>query len=621
MAVALVGTIGAASVGALSTAVTPAYGTGETRVAGNLLILYCTITGSATLPTTPSGWSIAKQVAGTSCSATVYYKVAAGNDAAPTIALVTGGYIVGQLAEFSGVAATTPLDQSGSATGTTSPVTATFAGADTTAGELIVACGADLRSVARASNDTWTGNHCTFILGGSNNGVSNLRHYSDAYAVATSSNAGADTAIMTLSIATSITGLAVAAVTFKLPPAQTISPTAVGRTPSVATPASVVPGAVSVNPLAVARTPSVATPASVVPGAVNVNPLAVARTPSIATPASVTNIIPAQSIAALAVASLAAVATPTAVTPGAVAVAALAVSRTPSVAQPASLTTGPVSIAALAVARSPVAATPASVTPGAVSVAALAVASTAAVAAPATIRSLFTITAQAVTRTPAVGQPASVTPGVVTIAAQAVQRTPQVGAPAAVTAGPVSILAGAVPSSASVAAPGSVTAPLAVHTIAALDVASVAAVGTPASVTQLAGPPQTISAQAAPSTASVATAEAVLPGPVTIYAEAVTGHPTVSRQPSLGDQIIEALAVDSVASVAIPTAIRAPVPQVVCRGRDAAWPTTLPKSRTQTIAALAVPSSASVAVPESVTVDTNYLTALCDLDEAFTLAA
>jgi hypothetical protein len=219
MAYALVGTIGTASQGAASAAVTPAFGTGESRVLGNLLICFVAISGVATLPTTPSGWSIGKQQAGTSCSATIYYRLAAGADTAPTIAAITSGVIAAQLAEFSGNLAASPLDQTGSASGTGSPLTGTFAAVDALSGELIVMTGADLRSIARASNDTWTSNNATITAAGNNNGATSTNHYSNGYGV-TTAKASADTAVMTLSTTNNITGLVLAAASFKvIPPA------------------------------------------------------------------------------------------------------------------------------------------------------------------------------------------------------------------------------------------------------------------------------------------------------------------------------------------------------------------------------------------------------------------
>jgi hypothetical protein len=217
MAYALVGTIGAATQGAASTSVTPAWGTSENRTAGNLLICFCSVTQISTFATPPSGWSQVQGGAGTLVSTTIFYKIAAGADAAPTIPLIGAGVISAQLAEFSGNSAT-PLDKTGSATATSSPITATFGSADTASGELIVMAGGDTRSLARSPNDTWTSNHATVTQAGSNNGVSSTDHYSFGYALATTSNAGANTAVMTCSVTTSLTGLSIATATFLLPP-------------------------------------------------------------------------------------------------------------------------------------------------------------------------------------------------------------------------------------------------------------------------------------------------------------------------------------------------------------------------------------------------------------------
>jgi hypothetical protein len=238
MAIALVGSVGVASQGAAGAAVTPAWGTSENRTAGNLLICWCTVTGVATLPTTPSGWSIGKQVAGTSCSATIYFKLAAGADTAPTIALITSGLIAAQLSEWSGALAF--VDQSGSSTGTASPNTATAGGANQATAELILMAAADFRSVARTTSDTWTSNDGTVTLAGSNNGVSSVNHYTEGY-IASSTATTAQTSVVTLSVATSITGIANVNVSFNVPAPKTPAPTSAsmtlsGATPTVSTP-------------------------------------------------------------------------------------------------------------------------------------------------------------------------------------------------------------------------------------------------------------------------------------------------------------------------------------------------------------------------------------------------
>lgn len=63
MAFARVGTIGTAVQGAAGAGVSPGWGTGQNRTAGNLLILCVSVAQTATLPTTPSGWTIAAELA------------------------------------------------------------------------------------------------------------------------------------------------------------------------------------------------------------------------------------------------------------------------------------------------------------------------------------------------------------------------------------------------------------------------------------------------------------------------------------------------------------------------------------------------------------------------------
>jgi hypothetical protein len=219
VAYALVGTIGTAVQGTAGAAVsTLAWGAGESRTTGNLLICFCSVTGSGTPAGAPSGWNQLSNRAGTSCSASIFYKIAAGADAAPTIGAITSGVIAAQLAEFSGNAAApdAALITAG-ASGTSSPITATLSAADTTSGELLLMSGGDFRSAARTPNDTWTSNHGTIIQAGNNNAASSANHYSFGYCF-TTSNSGADTAIMTASVTTSITGLVVYAQTFMLAP-------------------------------------------------------------------------------------------------------------------------------------------------------------------------------------------------------------------------------------------------------------------------------------------------------------------------------------------------------------------------------------------------------------------
>lgn len=135
---------GGIATGASGAAVTPAFA--ATTTVNHLLICCVSGSGVATIPATPSGWSLATSVGesgGTTpgCSA-IFYKIAAGSDTAPTIALITGQSWSAKLMEFSGNATVSPLDKVGSAgTATTLTWVMTASAADTAAGELVIAVG------------------------------------------------------------------------------------------------------------------------------------------------------------------------------------------------------------------------------------------------------------------------------------------------------------------------------------------------------------------------------------------------------------------------------------------------------------------------------------------------
>ena len=221
MTIALVGSVGAVSVGTSGAAVTPAWGTSENRTAGNLLLLHVAVTGSATLPTTPSGWSVGITRAGTSCSAAVFYKKAAGADAAPTVAAITSGIINARLSEFSGTAI--GLTLTSVASGTTSPQKATNASADPANGSLMVSTMALLRSSASTlATDTATYTNAT-ATSTSNSATSTASHYNFGYGLTTAhASANADSQAFTT---TSVTGVAVALATFREPLTATATAT------------------------------------------------------------------------------------------------------------------------------------------------------------------------------------------------------------------------------------------------------------------------------------------------------------------------------------------------------------------------------------------------------------
>lgn len=188
--IALVGTIGAVTTGASAAAITPAWGAGESRTAGNLLVLWLGCNQSGIAVVTPSGWSIAHQTTGGAVSSTtIYYKIAAGADAAPTVAGVTGGILHGQLAEFSGTASA-PLDGHAGANGTASPLVSTNAAVDATIGELMVSC--SIADYSTAATKTLTDTYTNATPTATNDAAtSTISHYDFAYGI-TTANAVAD---------------------------------------------------------------------------------------------------------------------------------------------------------------------------------------------------------------------------------------------------------------------------------------------------------------------------------------------------------------------------------------------------------------------------------------------
>lgn len=194
MAAALVGSKGTVSTGSSGGSVSPSFGAGENRTAGNLLVLWVAGFGTATLPTAPSGWSqVRAQGSGGKCSASVFYKVADGTEASSiTVSGVTSTVLSAQLAEFSGTITVAVADRSAGASGTTSPKAATNAAVDKFPKELVIA----LAAMHNASNATNTGAAHTLNNGAStnstnNNATSTTNHYDFAHGI-TTGNGSAD---------------------------------------------------------------------------------------------------------------------------------------------------------------------------------------------------------------------------------------------------------------------------------------------------------------------------------------------------------------------------------------------------------------------------------------------
>lgn len=216
MSYALVGSHGAVATAVVGATCSPAWGASESRTAGNLLLLWSSVLAVSTFTATPSGWSVAKQIAGTSVSQSLYYKIAAGGDAAPVLAGVTSGRQRAMLAEFSGNAASSPLDQVGSAVTTTTSMTATAGAVDAAAAELVIygSVAVTTSGVARTLTDTLN-NGATATNLATVNGTLVTDHYSFGYGITTGDSA-ADHDAWTISSATGLTGAALAIASFKL---------------------------------------------------------------------------------------------------------------------------------------------------------------------------------------------------------------------------------------------------------------------------------------------------------------------------------------------------------------------------------------------------------------------
>lgn len=211
MGYALVGSRGAVKVGTSGGSCSPVYP--QTPTANNLLEMRVAVAGSATLPGAPTGWSAGIQKAGTSCSASSFFKVAAGGDASPTIAAITSGVISAQICEWSGNATSSPKDQTGSAAGTTATLTVTAGAADAASGELAICVNSAFYSTAATKTLSDSLNNGT-VTSTQNNATSTADHYCFSDAI-TTSNASADS--NTASQTTNrLTGGAAVLISFKL---------------------------------------------------------------------------------------------------------------------------------------------------------------------------------------------------------------------------------------------------------------------------------------------------------------------------------------------------------------------------------------------------------------------
>lgn len=192
MAIALVGTAGVSSQSTAGGDLTPAWGTGESRTAGNLLVCLVADTSNAGsgAPATPSGWTLAKQANGGNSDALIFYKVAAGSDAAPTLTHTgTLGLIAAQLLEFSGADGTVDKTSVGLTDQTTSPGVVAMTAADTQSGDLVVYSYAIAYTTAATKTFTDTLNNGQVVHKDDNAGTSTVNHYHFNWSITTGNSA------------------------------------------------------------------------------------------------------------------------------------------------------------------------------------------------------------------------------------------------------------------------------------------------------------------------------------------------------------------------------------------------------------------------------------------------
>jgi hypothetical protein len=210
VAYALVGSVGALATSSSGGAITPAWGTGENRTAGNLLVAWWAA-DYAYVQAVPSGWTLA---VGSSSLAAIYYRVATGGDAAPTFGALSSTTQYVQLAEFSGGVTSNVLDQTGYSSVAGSPTTATLSAADRATGELLVAATMDYRSASVTNTDSLTSNNGTFTYTQRTSGTTNL-FVTFGYAV-TTANASADTVVRTSTNTTNFSSAGLVGASFGL---------------------------------------------------------------------------------------------------------------------------------------------------------------------------------------------------------------------------------------------------------------------------------------------------------------------------------------------------------------------------------------------------------------------
>jgi hypothetical protein len=216
LAYALVGTAGV-----VTNSGSPVWGTGESRTANNLLILWAANNNTSTVPATPSGWTIFISTGAITPAIAIFWRIATGSDAAPVIA---AGATWTQLTEWSGNNSTSPTDQSGSSVAsTTTPIVANCGAVDETLGSLIITVFDALYSTAATKTTTPTlNNGATATDLGNNDSLSSTFHYRASYGITTGKSVADQNSVAYTT--TKITSACLLIATFKLASIVTANP-------------------------------------------------------------------------------------------------------------------------------------------------------------------------------------------------------------------------------------------------------------------------------------------------------------------------------------------------------------------------------------------------------------
>lgn len=193
-----------------TTSVAPVFG--QPPTAGDLLTLQFSNFGSASSPAAPTGWTLAVKSASASAeAAAIYWRIAAGNDTAPSLTGLGGSACNAMLSEYTGN--TTLAGQfvdSGNNSGSSSPLNGVCGSIDQQI-NLLVAVGSCLYTTAATKTLTHTFNNGATANATSNNAVSTVDHYAYAWGVITTPNNASDsTSFAFTTTKISGTGLAIA---------------------------------------------------------------------------------------------------------------------------------------------------------------------------------------------------------------------------------------------------------------------------------------------------------------------------------------------------------------------------------------------------------------------------